>query len=338
MTRAYRKAPADREESYVYVLTRKTGPKAGEAFYVGKGYGQRCKLHFGKRCHNKQVAAIIAKAGGAEVEFVYMGITDTQAKFYERCVIADIGRLDKGKGPLVNHTDGGDGTRGNVKSEETLEKLKAAAEARAVDLTWLQNNAAACAARRGDVSHSANTKAGIARRQANAEASEYYSAKLSAAQKAAQDRRVPGLPPVAERCRGLITEGLNNAAIWAIVQPEYDLPNKCKHHPGWYRRQIERDAKKTLSPEDQERLRANRFANQSAAMKAAAARRHALRPTPQGRCREMIIAGSRTDEQILAAVNAEFPQSKYLTLPWVVYLRRLIREGSPKRKKAAEAA
>ena len=46
----------------------------------------------------------------------------------------------------------------------------------------------------------------------------------------------------AARCRELISQGLTNAEVWAIIQPEYNSPDKCKSHPAWYRNQMKRVA------------------------------------------------------------------------------------------------
>jgi hypothetical protein len=48
---------------------------------------------------------------------------------------------------------------------------------------------------------------------------------------------------VASRCRELVLEGKTNQEIWAIVQPEFDLPAEKKSYPGWYRAQLKREGK-----------------------------------------------------------------------------------------------
>lgn len=40
--------------------------------------------------------------------------------------------------------------------------------------------------------------------------------------------------------RGLILKGLDNAAIWAQVQPTFNLDDKKRHYPAWYRAQMRR--------------------------------------------------------------------------------------------------
>ena len=61
---------------------------------------------------------------GREVVILQENLTWEQACDLERKMIAFYGRRDKGLGPLVNMTDGGDGAQGAVRSEETKQKQR----------------------------------------------------------------------------------------------------------------------------------------------------------------------------------------------------------------------
>jgi len=85
--------------------------------YIGKGKDQRLKDHLRKtnnpifrnkiKCwKRKQIEPIIIK--------LHENLTEQEAWDLERKYIADIGRLDQGKGPLLNLTDGGDGPAGRT--------------------------------------------------------------------------------------------------------------------------------------------------------------------------------------------------------------------------------
>ena len=121
-----------RATCYVYVLFRKTGVP----FYVGKGSGNRWLVHEWEARATKpgpnanhQKLAIIRKmqALGFDIPKVKLheGLTEAVAHAYEAALIATIGRRNKG-GPLVNLTDGGDGTSGNIKPREAVERTAAA--------------------------------------------------------------------------------------------------------------------------------------------------------------------------------------------------------------------
>lgn len=107
---------------YVYVYFR---PWDGSPCYVGKGKGRRW-VHHEKWATNRHLANIIAKAGGDVPKIkVRENLTEAQACEIEMTLIAAIGRLDLGTGPLVNMTDGGEGMSGYRHSPEARAKLKA---------------------------------------------------------------------------------------------------------------------------------------------------------------------------------------------------------------------
>lgn len=97
----------ERRDFYVYVIFRENG----EPCYVGKGCRGRWKTHVTKS-HNLHLQHIYAKAAvELPVVKVREGLTDDGACTTEMALIAAIGR-EKSGGPLVNLTDGGDGTAG----------------------------------------------------------------------------------------------------------------------------------------------------------------------------------------------------------------------------------
>jgi hypothetical protein len=113
-------------EFYVYVLFR---PWDGSPFYVGKGKGQRWSLHekLGDKHYNSRMANIVRKANrlGLEIPKVKIrtDLTELEAFKIEMVFIGAIGRADKGLGPLINLTDGGDGPSGLVFSKEAIAKI-----------------------------------------------------------------------------------------------------------------------------------------------------------------------------------------------------------------------
>lgn len=114
----------ERCDFYVYVIFRPNG----EPCYVGKGQRDRWKQHI-KNSHNRRLRRIIAKAQreGRDIPILKVRdcLTDAQACEIERVFISAIGRDDIGLGPLVNLTDGGEGTSGHVPTAETRERHRA---------------------------------------------------------------------------------------------------------------------------------------------------------------------------------------------------------------------
>ena len=103
-----------RNDFYVYIYYRLDGSPC----YVGKGCGHRWKRHPSRRDSNKHLVNIINKAGGSiPRRKIVVGLTEADAFAWERELIAEIGRKAHG-GPLVNLTDGGEGTAGAVMTAE----------------------------------------------------------------------------------------------------------------------------------------------------------------------------------------------------------------------------
>ena len=118
-----------KSDFYVYVLFRADGTP----FYVGRGRGWRWALHesharLGKEPKSRRLNIIRAMfaAGWTEIPKIKLreDLTNQEANDIERALIVAIGR--SGKGPLVNETDGGDGTVGHVRSLESRAKQSAA--------------------------------------------------------------------------------------------------------------------------------------------------------------------------------------------------------------------
>lgn len=119
---------------YVYVLFRENG----WPFYVGMGCGRRWLDHErsirrgvpdGNRRKNAIISNMLA-AGWADIPKIKVAehLTHAEAVAYEIAWISAIGRFPNG--PLVNLTDGGDGTPGVDPSAETREKLSQAGRGR----------------------------------------------------------------------------------------------------------------------------------------------------------------------------------------------------------------
>jgi hypothetical protein len=109
---------------YVYMHRRAT---TGEIFYVGKGHGNRAwETDVGRSRHWKGVVARC----GFTVEIVTSGLQEWYALELEVGLIALHGRRDMGQGPLVNFTDGGEGSTGRVCKQETRDRIGAKAAAR----------------------------------------------------------------------------------------------------------------------------------------------------------------------------------------------------------------
>lgn len=95
-------------KSYIYIIFRPNGTPC----YVGKGTGDRWKRHDRKEKQNPHLWNIIKQAGGDPPTVIIKdGLNDKDALEFEIAFIKAIGREING-GPLVNMTDGGEGTVG----------------------------------------------------------------------------------------------------------------------------------------------------------------------------------------------------------------------------------
>lgn len=111
----------------------------GEPFYIGKGTKDRFKTkskrsNFWKNIVNKY---------GYDIIFLEVNLKEEEAFEKERYWIQKLGRRDLGTGPLVNHSDGGDGplkripwNKGIPMSEEAKKKLS---ENKKGNIPWNKN-------------------------------------------------------------------------------------------------------------------------------------------------------------------------------------------------------
>ena len=100
---------------FVYVHMKATD---GEIFYVGQGVNSRFKGSSRGDWWKK-----IARKHGVEIGVVADNLTKAEAHKLEVDLIAHFGRRDLGLGPLVNHTDGGDGGVRMIVKDETKKRI-----------------------------------------------------------------------------------------------------------------------------------------------------------------------------------------------------------------------
>ena len=106
----------EEKNTCLYMHTRKTD---GRIFYIGIGSKKRSKS---KSRRNKHWRNTVNKYG-YNITILLDGLTWKKACNLEIKMIAFYGRKDKVGGCLVNKTDGGEGAKGIVISEETKEKM-----------------------------------------------------------------------------------------------------------------------------------------------------------------------------------------------------------------------
>lgn len=123
---------------YIYLIYHPNGTPC----YVGKGRAHRWKQH-AKTSSNQRLARIYAKYGDLPIVKVKENLTNEEAMREEVLLIASIGRENKGMGPLVNFTDGGEGASGIVRSAETRAKLSAAKKGKKNSPEAIEKTAAA---------------------------------------------------------------------------------------------------------------------------------------------------------------------------------------------------
>lgn len=90
----------------------------GEVFYIGIGKQVDFNRAYEKIGRNTHWKNVIKKYKNYEVQILSSGLTELEAIEIEIDLIAWYGRYDLGKGKLVNKTNGGDGTKGMLITEE----------------------------------------------------------------------------------------------------------------------------------------------------------------------------------------------------------------------------
>lgn len=106
---------------------------AGQPCYVGRGRPDRWKDHERGFNTNKHLRALFNKYGELPYVILRSELTGYEANELERALIKVLGRRDLQTGPLVNLTDGGDGTVGFVMPTEVSQR---AADKRRGQLWW----------------------------------------------------------------------------------------------------------------------------------------------------------------------------------------------------------
>lgn len=101
---------------YIYAHYRQD---TNEVFYVGKGQSKRAWAKWGR---NNYWHHIVHKCGYV-VRIILDNLTENQAFNAETKLIKFYGRKDLGLGPLVNLTDGGEGTSNREYTELTKRKI-----------------------------------------------------------------------------------------------------------------------------------------------------------------------------------------------------------------------
>lgn len=120
----------DRFYSYIYYDPSRNN----EPIYVGKGHGKRAWQHLSiKKTHPFIQRLQYMRRNGIEpIIGFYAGLDEEFCILLEQELISHFGRKDLGKGPLLNLTDGGEGSSGLVISEDTRKKLSIAKKHKSV--------------------------------------------------------------------------------------------------------------------------------------------------------------------------------------------------------------
>jgi hypothetical protein len=124
------------KEYYVYALldsTKKGIYEYGddlyfeyEPFYIGKGIKDRIKTTLYSKegaFKNNKIKKITRNGGTVIVIKLFENLENEESYTLESLIIKKIGRRDLKIGPLVNKTDGGDGRRNPITTEETKRKI-----------------------------------------------------------------------------------------------------------------------------------------------------------------------------------------------------------------------
>lgn len=124
---------------YVYLDPRKPGEYEYDSYvfghqpiYVGKGKRKRAYYY---KYHNVCLRNKIKKFGRPIIYILSRGMTEKQSLLLERKVIAEIGRIGVGAGPLCNLTDGGEGNSGYKWTEQNKKRMS---ELKKGKVTWIK--------------------------------------------------------------------------------------------------------------------------------------------------------------------------------------------------------
>ena len=94
-------------------------------YYIGKGQGNRI--------FNKNKGDIKPPKDKSRIIYLKQNLTEEEAFRHEIYMIDVFGRKDLGTGILRNRTDGGDGSSGAIRSEETKIKISESSKNRSVE-------------------------------------------------------------------------------------------------------------------------------------------------------------------------------------------------------------
>jgi hypothetical protein len=117
---------------YIYLDPREFGKYLYKNFsfmykpiYIGKGKNKRYKIERGRNLYLKNTLNKIKKLGLIPIIFkLYENLSEEQSFEFEKNIIQEIGRFDLGTGPLLNMTDGGDGSNRLIVSEKIRKKFR----------------------------------------------------------------------------------------------------------------------------------------------------------------------------------------------------------------------
>lgn len=127
--------------TYIYRDPSRTFRDHPEPIYVGKGKQGRSHWHLKRNdTHPFTHRLQKMKREGSEPQIEVIGaLNEDHAVFMEKCLIAVLGRKDLDLGPLLNLTDGGEGTTGKIVSKETGRKISKALAGRKLPESVRQN-------------------------------------------------------------------------------------------------------------------------------------------------------------------------------------------------------
>ena len=115
------------DENKIYYIYAHYRPNDDVPFYIGKGHESRA---WWKHARNNHWKNVVKKNGGFEVKLLLENLTEQTSLCMEAMYINAYGRADLGNGPLVNMTDGGEGTSGRKHTEKAIRIMRIKAKSR----------------------------------------------------------------------------------------------------------------------------------------------------------------------------------------------------------------